>query len=581
MALAARPRRVRVGGVLLLLLSAILAVLWARRSPAPASILLISVDTLRADHVGSYGYPRSTTPFIDSLADQGLLFENAMVPLPATDPSHASLLTALHPARHGLLANGMPLGPGIETMAEVLARRGYFTMGITAVAHLSRDYGFDRGFADFSDVRDRVSRPAPEVNAAAIAMLDDYVRLRTGTPFFLFVHYFDPHTPYELHSRYRPVEPISHRQLSLDDRERVDGYDSEIRLVDAHVEQLLARISALGLDRRLLLCVLSDHGEQFGEHGFSGGHADFYRETVRVPLICRGPGIPRGRVDRVVSSLDIAPSLLKAAGTSFSRSIDGLDTMIADHPQRPDASRTLLVLGYPSYTRSLQVIRDPWVFIRNLDPVYRGVGIETLAGDGASKLLRDGYREVPPRRSDDKTVTFALPQIDFEPHVISAIVVPGDAPCEGAIALKLEPRLSYLAEPIRFTAAVRVDYPVSRFDRTSLVISPRRCVGSVFFKPRRLKAKGLTRANLIPLLFENLQTARKDSRQDEVFDFRLDPAMVGNLIDSPRGQLKAAELGSETRRLFDEYRRQAIGGDDQREYTPTELELLRSLGYVQ
>jgi hypothetical protein len=544
------------------------------------SIVLISIDTLRADHLGCYGYARTTSPYVDSLAQGGTVLDNAMVPLPATDPSHASLLTALHPLRHGVLSNSMRLGPEAETIAEVLARHGYHTMGVTAVRHLGGEYGFDQGFVEFSDERTRHSRPASEVNRSAVEMLERYAARERRPPFFLFVHYFDAHSPYEVRSRYLPSEALVERPhgLSAKDRERIQGYDSEIRLVDAHIERLLERMSELDPGRDVLVCVLSDHGEQFGEHGYSGGHADFYRETVRIPVIFNGPGVPRRRLDRMASSLDVAPTLLHEAGARFSGPVDGIDILHPDGSAESSAPRSLLVLGYPSHTRSLQVLEDPWAYIRNLDHVYGAMRAERLTTADAEALVETGFA-APPRRDQGDTAVYQVSETRLDPGLVTAVVFARDG-CEATLDLGLEPRMSYLAKPMRLSeGALRLDYPVSRRDTTTLAVAPRGCARGVFVR-RTTSGDGVAAPTAVPQLFANLETARKTSVADELYDFRQDAPMRRNLLDSSSQRPRAAQLQRRLASLFARHSEGALPGDTRRDYTPQELETLRSLGYV-
>lgn len=549
----------------------------------PPDILLVSIDTVRADHLGAYGYPRHTSPFIDSLAAEGTVFEEAVAPVPATDPSHASLLTALHPLKHGVLTNSSPLPRGVETLAAVLSRRGYHTMGATAVFHLSRKYGFDQGFAEFSDVEDpEVERAAADVNASVAGLIEAFARRRPRPPFFLFVHYFDPHTPYLQHGRFWPRGPVLDSGLAAEARAQVDAYDSEIGYVDDQLRRLLARLGSLGLADHLLLCIASDHGEQLGEHGFSGGHADIYRETLHVPLVLRGPGVPRRRVAGRVSLLDVPVALLRRAGAAFGGPVDGVDLPTAAGGAGP--KRPLLVLGYPSYTRSLEVLEGSWSFIRNLDHFYRDVFVETPARVDAAALARAGFREVPLTRRDAESSLYELPRVDFEPYVLSVVVEGRGRGCDAAVSLKLDPRLVYLREPLRLVSNLRVDYPVSRLDRTAVAATPGNCVKAVFARwipYRRFREEAAARGgSMVSRIYENLLTARKQETADELYDTASDPGMLRNRIASPEGRRKADELGRRIATLFPEYLRAGRQGDDRWDYTPEEVERLRSLGYL-
>jgi arylsulfatase A-like enzyme len=579
MAAATRSARRWVGG--LLLASSLALLVATTRDGRRPSILLISIDTLRADHLGCYGYPRATSPFIDSVAAEGTLFENAMVPLPATDPSHASLLTGLHPLRHGVLTNAMRLAFEAETMAEVLAAQGYHTMGATAVAHLGREYGFDQGFAAFSEVRGKERRSASEVNASVDEMLAAHARDGQDAPFFLFVHYFDAHSPYEMRPRYAPVAPLPPglAPRGSEDAESIEAYDSEVAFVDARIAQLVRRVETLGLAGDLLVCIVADHGEQFGEHGYSGGHADFYRETVRVPVVCRGPGIPKQRVGRVVSSMDLAPTLLQRAGARFTRPVDGRLNMLADAAAAP-AERDLVVLGYPSYARSVQLIRDPWVYIRNLEQVYRDVHVQPLASVDTGLMARSGFREARAISRQADEASYPMPVLDFEPSAITVVVEPAEPACGASLKIRLEPRLTFTSRAIAFSGPLRLTYPVSRFDHTSIAISPRRCAGPVHFKYERLAEARPAGEAAVSAVFTDLLTARKDSTRDELFDFRSDEAMRRNLIDSPSSRAAAGALAQRLPVLFGEHRKGALHSDS-RDATPAELELLRALGYLQ
>ena len=359
------------------------------RSPARPSILLVSVDALRADNLGAYGYPRSTTPFLDSLAARGQVFTNVYVPLPATAPSHATLLTSLHPAQHGVLANTIALPEQAETLAEALKANGYITLGAVATFYLKARYGFGQGFDGFSDewnARARGNtherRSAADVNASVASLLSSHVPHGADRPVFLFVHYYDVHAPYAKRPRYAVPEPVTRTPSQGDDaaaREMVAAYDSGVRTVDEHIRELYAQLEAAGVARNLLVCVTSDHGEQLGEHGYAGGHADIYRETVRGPLIVQGPGVPRERIDRPTSSMDVAVSILARLGLRFGGPAAPAAELGGALPWNEPAipHRPFLVLGYPGHTESLALIQDDQWYIRNLDGLYKEALLES------------------------------------------------------------------------------------------------------------------------------------------------------------------------------------------------------------
>lgn len=283
----------------------LLASCGGRTAPPPAtqarSVLIITVDTLRADRVGAYGYARAQTPVIDALAARGIRFDRAYSPAPITLPSHASLMTGLYPAGHGARHNGMRVDPETPTLAAVLAARGFATAAFVAAFPLDRRFGLDRGFAAYSDrmpagTRGRLAseRPAGAVADEAI----DWLASHRGAPFFLWVHFFEPHAPYGDAASGRPV---------------ADRYDEEIAEADRQTGRVL---EALGADVSSTLVVFtSDHGEAFGEHGEIAHSIFVYDTTLHVPLVMAGPGVPPGAsVQGPVNLIDVAPTVMAMLG---------------------------------------------------------------------------------------------------------------------------------------------------------------------------------------------------------------------------------------------------------------------------
>jgi arylsulfatase A-like enzyme/Flp pilus assembly protein TadD len=267
--------------------------------------VLVTIDTLRADHVGCYGADWASTPTLDALASRGLRFSTAISPAPLTLPSHATLLTALDPPEHGVRANGaFRLEEGVPTLAERFGDAGFSTAAFVSAFVLDRRFGLARGFAHYDDtlgVQSEdigvASRPAGESVDRALAWLAS-----APERFFLWLHLYDPHAPYE------PPEPYRTRQLGR-------PYDGEIAYADAELGRLLAALDARFPDGRTLLAVTADHGESLGEHGEPTHAFSVYDATQRVPLILAGPGVPRGALDeRLVRLADLAPTLLALAG---------------------------------------------------------------------------------------------------------------------------------------------------------------------------------------------------------------------------------------------------------------------------
>lgn len=284
--------------------------------PAPArpSVLLVTIDTLRADRVGCYGRAGAGTAALDRLAAEGTRFERARTAVPITLPAHASILTGLYPMHHGVHDNGIAtLGPAARSVVESFHTAGYSCAAFVSAFVLSRRFGLDQGFAVYDEVRAQYAlsglveeRPADQTVDAALAWL-----ATAQEPFFLWVHLFDPHQPY------RPPPPFAERFAA-------DPYQGEIAFADAELARLLgaARTRA---GERLLVAATADHGEGLGEHGERTHSAFLYDSTLRVPLILSGPGVPVGEVvAEPVLTIDIAPTLLSLAGLPPLGGIDGV-----------------------------------------------------------------------------------------------------------------------------------------------------------------------------------------------------------------------------------------------------------------
>jgi arylsulfatase A-like enzyme len=289
--------------------------------PPLRPLVLVTIDTLRADHLGAYGYPRETTPFLDRLAEGGVLFENAVSASSHTAPSHASIMTSLQPFQHGLLENGHPLPPGHHTLADLLAASGYQTAAFTSVGFLVE---LGQGFDHF----DAAWRTGDRTTDAALAWLD--ARGAGAPPFFLWLHLYDPHKlkgPRETlqadAERLRLEAPEARRRFLdyLEARglpqgfypdeeallERFDLYDAGIRFADRQVARLYQRVQEIAPDARWV--VTSDHGEGMGNHEYDEHGRYLYDEQIRVPLIVAGVDGPPRRVRRMVRLVDLYPTV--------------------------------------------------------------------------------------------------------------------------------------------------------------------------------------------------------------------------------------------------------------------------------
>ncbi len=286
---------------------------WRAAGADRPNVLIVTMDTTRADHLGCYGYDRIRTPVLDDLASRGAVFENAVAAAPLTQPSHASIMTGYYPTYHGVRVNGnTALAESQTTLAEVFAANGYRTGGFIGGFVLDARWGLKQGFQQYDDKFDlkkfkhldlgAVQRPADQVVDAALAWLDG----GGPGPFFAWVHLYDPHTPYE------PPEPY---RSEYGGRGPGGLYDGEIAFMDSQIGRLVAWLRAKGLDRTTVLLLSGDHGEGLNDHGESSHGFFIYDPTIRVPLIACVPGAFAGRrVSAPVSTVDIFSTLLDAAG---------------------------------------------------------------------------------------------------------------------------------------------------------------------------------------------------------------------------------------------------------------------------
>jgi arylsulfatase A-like enzyme/Tfp pilus assembly protein PilF len=279
------------------------------------NILLVTIDTLRADHLGCYGRREAATPALDALAARGVRFETAVSHVPLTGPSHASILTGRTPLGHGFRDNGGYVLPAeARTAAEGFRDAGYRTAAFVSGFPLDRRFGFDRGFELYDDhlPRGNDRRRTPYVERFADATTDAALRWlgapaagRAAAPWFVWVHYYDPHAPYE-----PPGE--------LAERFRASPYDGEIAFVDRQIARLLGALEEKREAGRTVVLVTADHGESLGEHGEKTHGLFVYDSTLRVPWLMAGPDIQRGRVASTVArGIDVLPTLADYAGLTL------------------------------------------------------------------------------------------------------------------------------------------------------------------------------------------------------------------------------------------------------------------------
>ena len=390
------------------------------------NVILISVDTLRADRLGAYGYSTAHTPHLDALAAAGFVFENAHTSSARTGPSHTTMLTGLHPHRHGAVSNGRRPSGGLRSLPRELARNGYTTGAVVSGWPLRADVSgladyfddYDNNFSDhallpetLTEVRlfnliETLSGHQARVESAADATTRralDWLGRNAQRPFFLWIHYYDPHVPYDPPRQY---ERLHARQglgdfdrnwfrWQSEDRERLLGspaemqymkqlYDGEISFTDAAIGELLDGLEAMGVAERTITLVTADHGETLDEHDLYFGHNDLYETSLRVPLILKVPGEPSApqRIAEPVLTVDITPTLLDLLGLDIPEGLDGLSFAgyLGSSPPlvREPALSSLLDADLELYSVTRDTMKLIWTAPRWVDETQRQPGQQEL-----------------------------------------------------------------------------------------------------------------------------------------------------------------------------------------------------------
>jgi arylsulfatase A-like enzyme len=449
----------------------------------PDNVVLVVIDTLRRDHLPTYGYARQTAPFLDRLAREGAVLDGVS-PSSWTKPSTASLLTGLHPLRHQAIGRVDALPAEAETLAERLKAEGYRTLGMSANGWISAAFGFEQGFDDLM-LLDSVGS-SEEVNRELFPALKDL-----EPPYFLYVHYIDPHAPYdpptawdggELPAALRAQGPVSVESLdSFSDRRRPadfmtrarDLYDGEIRGADRGLEQLVGELERRGLMKNTILVVTSDHGEEFEDHGRMSHGLSLYEEVVRVPLVIHAPHrIAAGLRGGLASLLDVVPTLEDLLELPDGRELDGVSLAgrltgnLSASPGRggaPEESersllfhldhmdgmglaltsgRDKLLLGRRPYRKEIFDLGSDPGELRNRIEQSGPEKVQALAG-GLAEMYNGYTRETLPRRPatiGDKmrgrmaALGYAAPsRKDDDPRRIPRRIVPADSRPEGLL----------------------------------------------------------------------------------------------------------------------------------------------------
>ncbi|MDG2335866.1 MAG: sulfatase [Myxococcota bacterium] len=354
-------------------------------TPRP-NILVILIDALRADHLGAYGYPRDTSPRIDALAGESIVFGDVYAQSPWTKPSIPTLFTSLYPVQHGVYEGEAHVGGGrlesdvlddsFTTLAEVFASAGYETLGLVNNAHLEAEGGFAQGFQRY----EHGSFTAAEINATFLEFLD---ARGEGRPFFAYLHYLDAHWPFQPDPSFRarfvgesPEPSLFDReswkglrerindaslQLSEVDRARLqDQHDGGVGQIDHRLGELFDALRARGVFEDTILLLTSDHGEELLDHGAVGHGGTLYREVIEIPLMIRLPGgVGAQQSPRVARLLDVLPTLAVLAGVEAPAEIEGRD-LFAPAPAPPE----IVAETRHKRTYRLSIREGDWKYVR-------------------------------------------------------------------------------------------------------------------------------------------------------------------------------------------------------------------------
>jgi choline-sulfatase len=337
------------------------------RALRPLNLVLVTIDTLRPDHLRCYGYSKIETPSVDSIAAGGVLFENAVTQTPLTPPSHASIFTGLNPTIHHVRdTGGFVLQPSSTTLATIFQQQGWDTAAFVSSAVLNKQFGLNQGFSVYDDQMPRPGntrdfledpeRPAGDTVDRAIHWLDG----QSGKPYFLWVHLYDPHMPY------RPPSPFKEKYKDL-------PYDGEIAYADRELGRLLEAVRKKSPPNKTILAVLSDHGESLGEHGEYSHGVFLYDATLRIAFLMSGPGIPMGmRVRQQARTIDFLPTILELMGGQAPAAVQGasLRPLFAGHDVQTAVSYAETL--YPKINMGWAELRgvrtNHWKYVRAPKP---------------------------------------------------------------------------------------------------------------------------------------------------------------------------------------------------------------------
>ncbi|MGO9239935.1 MAG: sulfatase-like hydrolase/transferase [Bryobacteraceae bacterium] len=333
----------------------------------PLNLVVVTIDTLRADRLHCYGNAHIETPTLDGLATRGVLFESAVAQAPLTPPSHASIFTGTYPTVHHVRnTGGFALQPSSITLAKILQAQGWDTAAFIGASVLKKAFGFSQGFDVYDDQMPKPEkrleeREYPERRAAVVVdHALQWLNAQSGKPFFVWLHLYDPHEPYE------PPSPFKEKY-------RDHLYDGEVAYADQQLGRFLSAVEAKSGAGKTLIAFLADHGESLGEHGEFTHGVFLYDSTLRIPFILAGPGVPAGvRVDQQARTVDVLPTILALLGGQPPPVCQGVSLMPAFAGKSVATTYSYAETLYPKMSMGwaeLRAIRtNKWKYVRAPKP---------------------------------------------------------------------------------------------------------------------------------------------------------------------------------------------------------------------
>lgn len=361
--------------------------LCAAQTPQPPrpNILLLTIDTLRADRLATYGYERTTSPTLDALISRGVVFESARTVEPLTAPALCAMITSRFPHETGSTRNGLRMRPGLASLPKLLQDEGYLTGGIVANWTLrDKISGIGEHFDDYLEIIKHKrwfglvsgEAHADQVTDVAIDWLERHDESEGDRPFMLWVHYVDPHAPYKRHKSFLDALGIEKRRnVSASDR-----YDTEIAYTDQQIARLLDRLQSLGMAENLLIAFTSDHGESLGEHDYWGHGRNLYEPTLRVPMAIVWPGkLEARRIVAPALNIDLAPTVARLLGLETPGDFRGFDWTGVfggaaepfDRATQHQAHRGAVLTGHDSDSKRLSGLLEVGVVMAGQKEIVR------------------------------------------------------------------------------------------------------------------------------------------------------------------------------------------------------------------